>query len=123
MENPVIAGSLAFAGGTLLGSSVESLVKAVGARADLTANLGLSPNAKSILDNSISIMFQIGLLGFGIHFITNAMDWLPSHPPGFTMLIMGVTMSSPHLKDSGKALYDATFGPLVNSTVPQSEAE
>lgn len=106
-DNPAFSGALALMAGNFLGSSIDSLVKVLNDRANLTAGLPLNASTKRILDNSISILLQVTAVGLGTHFISNAFPWLTADPAAFTMWIIGVSMSSDTLRTSVRALNDS----------------
>ena len=105
--NPVFGGVLSLLAGNLLGSSVDGLIKVLNDRANLTAALPINASAKRILDNSISILFQVSALSLGTYFVSNAFPWLTSEPAAFTLWVIGITMSSDTLRDSVRALNDS----------------
>jgi len=98
-SNPVITGSLSLVSGNLLGSSVDTLMGMLKERSsDLTAGLSLNESSKRILDDLISIVLHVGLIGLGTHFVSNAFPWLSEEPSAFTLWIVGMTMSSNNLR-------------------------
>jgi len=105
--NPVFHGSLALLAGNLLGSSVDTLIKILKDRANLTETLDVKESTKKILDNSISILFHVGAIGLGTHFISTAFPWLTEETTAFTLWILGVTMSSDTLRQNIKDLNES----------------
>jgi hypothetical protein len=84
--------------GNLLGSSIDTLMGILRERANLTSGLPINESTKRILDDVIGIIFHVGLLGFGTHFVSNAFPWMSEQPSSFTLWIMGITMTSNNLK-------------------------
>jgi len=120
--NPIITGSLSLVTGHILGSSVNKLMGLLNERANLTSALPLNESTKKITDDFISIIFHVGLLGFGTHFISNAFPWISEQPSAFTLWIMGITMSSQNLKRSLEDITNVKTGyvsPVLFPSPPQ----
>jgi len=68
--NLVFHGSLALVAGNLLGSVVDTVIKMLNERANLTGSLDLNDSTRKVLDNGISVLLHVGFLGFGTSFVT-----------------------------------------------------
>ena len=88
--NPVFHGSLSLIAGNLLGSTVDTLVRSLNERANLTSSLDITESTKKILDNSISILFHVSFLGLGTHCISNSFPLITEVNASFTLLLMGI---------------------------------
>ena len=104
MENPVVSGSLSLLAGNLLGWSIDNLMSALTIRANLTAQLPLNASTKRVLDNGISVLLHVGLLGLGSQLVTNAMPWITEDPAALTLWIVGLSMHLTTLKESVSSL-------------------
>ena len=102
--NPVVRGSLSLLAGNLLGSSVDTLIRMLKDRANITEGLPLNSSTKAILDNLISIVLQVGALGLGTHFVSNAFPWMTEDPGSFTLWIIGISNTSNTLRQSIQSL-------------------
>ena len=100
MENPVVGGCLSLFAGNLLGWSIDNLMSALTIRANLTAQLPLNSSTKRVLDNGISILLHVGLLGLGAQLVTNALPWLTDDTAAFTLWVVGLSMHMTNLKDN-----------------------
>jgi len=111
-SNPVVRGSLSLLAGNLLGTSVDTIIRILNDRTNLTEGLGLNTSTKKVLDNLISVILQVGGLGIGTHFVSNAFPWMTEDPGAFTLWIIGISMTSNTLRQNIKTLNETlSFSP------------
>jgi hypothetical protein len=114
-SNPVVTGTLSLVAGNLLASSVGRFSQVIETHFDVAKTISLSGSSRTILDNSISILFQAGLIGVGSTFIERAFPWLTTESASFALFVLGISMSSQHLQNCLIELNKALWVPVQSA--------
>ena len=101
---PVVDGTVAVVSGDLVGTVVDRVVSLIGDRTRFIETLRLGQSAATLLDSTIGILLQVGLLSAGTHLVTGALPWILEEPAAFSLYMVGLWSTSGHLKRNLKVL-------------------
>lgn len=106
MESGIIENGLSLIIGNFVGTISDRVVTVIDSRIKLIEALKMDPTTGtgSLMDSVLGIFLHVGMLGIGTQFATSALPWITQDPSSFSLFMIGIIATSPHLTNHLRSL-------------------
>lgn len=95
--NPVFGGMISVLSGSVVGDLADKVANFL-STGDLLSKLVPDCSSSVFLDALVGMFVQIGVMSAGTELISNALPFMAQDTSAFSMFLLGMWSSSPHLK-------------------------
>ena len=99
MDTGIMENALSLLVGNFVGTISDRVITIVDSRIKLIEALKMDPTTGtgSLLDSVLGVFLHVGMLGIGTQFATSALPWITQDASSYTLFMLGVMATSPHL--------------------------
>ena len=118
--NPLLNGSFAVLTGDLMGTLVNKLMVTVDDRLKGVPLLNQLGETSSLLESLLGIFLHVGVISLGCELLSRATPWMFEDPAGYSLFLLTLYATSPHLTDHIKTVNDVLLSPTKSSSPVES---
>lgn len=127
--SPLLSGGFAVIAGNFVGAITDRVSSFIESRLRLVEALKLKDSQASMVDATVGIFFQVGMMSLATNLVTSGAPWITTDASAFTMYLFGLWATSPHLKNHLRILNTVLLdekiyeeGKKIQKTVISSDA-
>lgn len=110
MDTPIVTGSFAVIAGNVMGTLIDKSMEVFDERFKMTNVLSsIGPEKASLLDSILGVFIHVGIIGIGCELLARATPWIFEDPAGFSLFMMTLWATSPHLEKHVKQVNTILF--------------
>lgn len=123
MDTGIVENGLALIIGNFVGTISDRVITVVDTRIKLVEALKIDPTtgSGSLLDSLLGVFLHVGMLGIGTQFATSALPWITQDASSFTLFMLGVLSTSPHLVNHLKVINTVVLDEALYSSAQRKQ--
>jgi hypothetical protein len=118
--NPVLTGSFALLSGDLVGTLLDRVMRTFDERMkSVSVVSSLGNGLGNLVDTSLGIFLHVGIISLSSELLARSVPWMFSEPAGYTLYLLALSTTSPHLFEHLKKFNDILLGAEAFTSRPK----